>query len=366
MTDTIDSSLYGKTLRIVGESTRGGQGIIWETNDPRVLVKQFEPSFIADDPRQQDELRRKAETVYKAFCAVNKGIQAELSCLPREYVTYRGNPAYLMQRAQGELLQSMLRQKKITPEHRLPLARALARAMRKLHASQIVHADVNPENFIAQLSPTGWIVFVLDIDGGGLLSPPGPVYPMSQPKRLYKAPELFAMPWKQLRERSLFFAPDAWALAVFLYQLLVDYEGPFCTVKTHPNPAVKHYVPFKPSAYRDTAVQWPLPWQKKLLRRAKLPSQIVSLFYETFGNRFALDTKPRPTAAQWEATLSRTTALLPVRHVYTLHGAIGWCKACAGTVRSLHPRALLLQGASSSWQRTQRLTRGLSRRFSAT
>jgi len=26
---------------------------------------------------------------------------------------------------------------------------------------------------------------VLDIDGGGLVSPPGPLYPAAQPKRLY-------------------------------------------------------------------------------------------------------------------------------------------------------------------------------------
>jgi DNA-binding helix-hairpin-helix protein with protein kinase domain len=209
----------------------------------------------------------------------------------------------------------MLREKKITPENRLPLARALARAMRILRASQIVHADVNPENFIAREDPTGWTVFVLDIDGGGLLSPPGPVYPMAQPKRLYKAPELFAMQWQQLHKRHVFFQPDAWALAVFLYQLLVDYEGPFCTMQFHPDPRVENYVPYKTYAYRDTAVSWPAPWQETLLRSANLSPQVVSLFYETFGNRFILDEKkkkilrPRPQAAQWEATLARASSV---------------------------------------------------------
>ena len=58
MTETIFSSLWRKTLQIIGEFTRGGQGIIWETDDPRILVKQFEPTFMTDDPREQDELRR--------------------------------------------------------------------------------------------------------------------------------------------------------------------------------------------------------------------------------------------------------------------------------------------------------------------
>jgi serine/threonine protein kinase len=357
MTETIVSTLYGKELRISGELARGGQGIVWETDDPRVLVKQCEPSLMTDDPREQDELKRAAERAYKAFSAVNKGLQAELSCLPREYVTFRGSPAYLMQRAEGELLQTMLRKHTITPQERLPLARALARAMRLLHASQIVHADVNPENFIARHTSAGFTVFVLDIDGGGLLSPPGPIYPMSQPKRLYKAPELAAMQWKHLYERHLFFAPDRFALAVFLYQLLVDYEGPFCTVKTHPNPTVKDYVPYTPAAYRDTAASWPAPWQKKLIRRAKLSPQIVALFHETFVNRFTIDTRPRPTAAQWEEALARQFLsrrrgsvfgvgwMLPLpqtrgkknrrTRLLVPHGAFGWCKALAGIVRSL-------------------------------
>jgi serine/threonine protein kinase len=346
MTKTIFSSLWRKTLQIIGEFTRGGQGIIWETDDPRILVKQFEPSFITDDPGEQRELARMVERVYKAFCAVNKGTQAELRCLPREFVTHRGNPAYLMERAEGELLQSMLRQNKITTDNRLPIARALARAMRLLHASQIVHADVNPENFIARQDHTGWTVFVLDIDGGGLVSPPGPIYPLSQPKRLYKAPELFAMQWQQLWQRHVFFAPDDWALAVLLYQLLVDYEGPFCTVQTHPDPTVKNYVPYKPSAYRDTAIAWPAPWQKKLLRRARLSPRIVSLFSETFGNRFALVEHKetilshRPAAAQWEATFSRASSVPR----WVPHVVCDVYSAVAGAVRSHH----LKRGVSSN------------------
>lgn len=318
MTDTIASTLYGKQLTIGKEFTRGGQGVIWETDDPRVLVKQFEPAFISDDTKRQQDLRHKAERAYKAFCAVNKGTQAELSCLPREHLTFRGNPAYLMQRADGELLQMLLRQKKITKENKFQIAHALARAMQKLHSAQMVHSDVNPENYMLKQTTTGWSVYVLDMDGGGLLSPPGPVYPMSQPKRIYKAPELFKMQWKQLHERAWFFAPDRWALAVLMYQILVDYEGPFCPVQIHPNPAVKDYIPFKTYAYRDTSSNWPMPWQLQLLRYAKLSDQITVLFYETFQHRFDLEKRPRPTAAQWERALRSVTAASPPGTVYSL------------------------------------------------
>jgi serine/threonine protein kinase len=318
MTDTIDSTWYGKPLTIGPKCGGGGQGDIFATNDPGILLKQFEPTRIADDPGQQQDLRHKAETAYKAFCTVTTGHPAELASLPREYLTFRGNPAYLMQKADGVELQTFFQQKKITQENRLPLASALARALSALHSAQLVHADPNPENYIVKQDATGFTVIVLDMDGGGLLSPPGPVYPMSQPKRIYKAPELCALQWEQLRERFLFFAPDCWALAVLLYQILVDYEGPFCTVKTHPNRTVKNYTPFKTYAYRDQATEWPLPWQEALMRHAKLSDEVVSLFYETFQHRFILNgkQKQRPTAAGWEKALLSTTACPSVSHVY--------------------------------------------------
>jgi serine/threonine protein kinase len=316
MTETIPSAVYGKTLTIGKEFNRGGQGIIWNTDDERILVKQFEPAFISDNTKQQNALRRQAARAYTAFCAVNKGHQAALRCLPREYLTFRGKPAYLMQKAEGELLQTILRNQTITADNKVPLAQALASAMHKLRAAQLVHADPNPENYVVKHDQTGWTVSVLDIDGGGLLSPPGPIYPMSQPKRIYKAPELATMHWKTLHERGYFFAPDQWALAVLLYQILVDYAGPFCPVRKHPNPAVKDYIPFKTYAYRDPSIQWPLPWQVALLRQATLSDQIIALFYETFQHRF--DLEKRPTAARWEAALRSATTPPPRWTVYTV------------------------------------------------
>lgn len=321
MTETIKSHVYDRELLIGNEFARGGQGIIWETDDPRILVKQFEPALISDDPRRQQILREKAEWTYKAFCAVNKGQQPELSSLPREYVTFRGNPAYLMQRAEGVSLQSLLREKRIAASQHLPIAQALARALSKLHSAQIVHADPHPDNYFVREDPTGFTVIVLDVDGGAVVSPPGPVYPMSQPKRLYKAPELSRMKWQQLYKRHLFFAPDDWALAILVYQLLVDYEGPFCTVKSHPNPSVTNYTPFPTAAYREPSIQWPQPWQEALLRQAKLSHEVVSLFYATFARRFLFDEKKReiksvrPTASEWEKALCPPPALPRVRHI---------------------------------------------------
>jgi serine/threonine protein kinase len=366
MTDTITSTRYGE-LTIGNMFTRGGQGSIWKTDDPDILLKRFEPSFIADDPGQQHVLRCHAEKAFPAFCAVNKGHQAELRSLPREYLTVRGNPSYLMQKADGALLQTLMREQKIPPDQKVPLAHALARAMKKLHRAQLVHADINPENFIVRHDLTGFTVFVLDIDAGGLHGPPGPIYPMASSKRIYKAPELCAMGWPQLYDRCLFFAPDAWALAVLLYQILVDYQGPFCSVKTHPDPAVTDYRPFPPYAYRDPAASWPQPWQEALLAQSNLSHEVVSLFYATFARRFLFDEKKRkvisvrPTASDWEKALCPPPPALLTLHAAVFHTPRAsqvlkepvlppadplpapprpyrWRKALAGIVRVLHLR----------------------------
>jgi serine/threonine protein kinase len=300
--------LYDREFLILNKEAQGGQGRIWGTDEPGVLVKQFEPALISDDPAVQQILREKAERAYKGFCQVNKSQQPELCSLPREFVIVQGNPSYIMRRAEGVPLQSLLRENRIATSQNLPVALALARALAKLHSAQIIHADVHPDNYFVRGGPGGYTAIVLDIDGGGLLSPPGPIYPMSQPKRLYKAPELSQMKWQQLYNRHLAFAPDDWGLAVLLYQLLVDYEGPFCTVKTHPNPAVKNYTPYQQAAYRDRSVRWPAAWQEPLLFQSNLTLNIISLFYATFASRFLLDekkevTNERPTASVWEQAL---------------------------------------------------------------
>jgi serine/threonine protein kinase len=344
MHEVIKSHVFGREIQVGDESARGGRGIIWKTDERWLLLKQFAPELIVDDPGRQQVLREKAERAYVAFCAVNRGQQEELSSLPLEYVTVGDNPAYLMRRAEGVPLQRILRERLIAESKRLPIAHALARALRKLHEAQIIHADTHPDNYFVREDPGGFTVIVLDIDDGGLLSPPGPVYPSVQPYRLYKAPELSQMKWEQLFRRHLFFAPDDWALAVLVYQLLVDYEGPFCTVKTHPNPAVTNYTPYPQAAYRERSIGWPKPWQEQLLQSAGLSDGIVSLFYATFADRFLLPEKPggtprtRAAARVWEEALAPQRAHRPVLTVYAL-------KTARAPVRSDPPLPVTLHEA---------------------
>jgi hypothetical protein len=67
-----------------------------------------------------------------------------------------------------------------------------------------------------------------------------------------------------------------------------------------------------------------MPWQQQLLHNAGLSDSVVSLFYETFADRFLLDEKTgeikriRPTASQWVNALDPAPALPQQMPVYTL------------------------------------------------
>jgi serine/threonine protein kinase len=340
--EAVKSHVFGREVRIGGVEAQGGRGFVLGTDEPGLLLKQLAPQLIVDDPGRQQILRERAERAYQAFCQVNRGQQEELSSLPLEYVTLGGDPAYLMRRAEGVPLQRMLRERLIEGSRRLALAHAVARAFRKLHEAQIIHADTHPDNYFVREERAGFTVIVLDIDDGGLLSPPGPIYPSVQPFRIYKSPELWHMKWEQLFRCHLHFAPDDWALAVLVYQLLVDYQGPFCSVKAHPNPAVTNYTPYPKAAYRERGVSWPMPWQEQLLHSAGLTDGIVSLFYKTFADRFLLPEKPggtprtRDTAASWEKALAPQRVDRPVLTVYTLKTAVAPVRSTPPLPVSLH------------------------------
>jgi hypothetical protein len=125
MPETFASAQYGKVLTIEQVVNQGGQGRIFTTDDPAVLVKQFVPAFITDDPDRQKALKHQVAAAYQTFCVVKKGTHPELSALPSEYLTWEGNPAYLMRKADGVTLQTLFQEKRVTQTNRIPLALAL-------------------------------------------------------------------------------------------------------------------------------------------------------------------------------------------------------------------------------------------------
>ena len=70
MTETIESLRYGKPLTLGRQAYRGGQGLVFETDDPGLLVKQFEPAFIADNLQHQEALQRQAQFLAKVLPAL--------------------------------------------------------------------------------------------------------------------------------------------------------------------------------------------------------------------------------------------------------------------------------------------------------
>jgi len=278
----------------------GGEGIVYEVaGHNEYLIKVYYPD---ESPDKLDQLYAYKRQAYQSFAAIKLSKTKELRCLPLEYVVVNGGtPAYLMRRAQGILLTDLFPQiRGMVLEEREALGRALGHAIAQLHSSQIVQADLKLSNYIAEWLGNGWIVYVLDIDGGGYFGPQAAHFaPSTVPAPLYMSPELAQLNWVKLWAKPhLRKQPDLWALAVLLYQIIVDDDGPFSArpTKTH----IVGYTPYHRAAIIDPQVEWPQPWQMRQLEQLGLDAMLVDRFSYVFGKRrFEIERYPRPEAQDW-------------------------------------------------------------------
>jgi len=264
----VTTSVFG-SLTIKAILARGGEGIVYETNDPSALIKVYDPEI--DPGTSQTTVERNVaqkRTAYATFVNLNFTGNRSLRCLPLEYVHLPNKtPSYAMARADGSLLTNIINtniQKKPIKE-RIQIAHALTDAIAPLHSRAVVHADIKPENFFVASTQGGYGVYVLDIDGGGYYGPdPQRFKPTAVPYSPYRSPELVFGKWNSFGENaSLAMQPDLWALAVLIYNIVVDADGPFCSRPQRTDLAKYGY---KPYGSRDFAkeTKWPQDWQYHL------------------------------------------------------------------------------------------------------
>ncbi len=313
---TITSDHYGK-LRIMGElpgCNQGGEGVVYETDNAGLLIKEFRPQLdpVTPPPIAQ-QLQAQKTIAYRTFVNLRFTAQTELQCLPLEYLNLPSNrPGYIMQRGEGELLADALDKTipRLPIESRLSIARSLARAVHVLHARQVVHADLKPENFIVSQGSNTYRLLMLDIDGGGYHGPEAAqtftrFAPTVVPWQPYRSPELVYQSWDTLWETpSVGKEPDLWALAVLLFVIIVDTDGPFPTRKQRMDIAHFNYSPYDRRDFAGSS-PWPQTWQAKLMLNREIPPSIVEAFTTTFdGNRCVTGGgKPRLRAQEWERRL---------------------------------------------------------------
>ena len=286
----------------------GAQGEVYETDHPEYLLKVCRPTWV-DEIDEIRRIRRNSVKRYRTFSRLNFGADLEVAALPLEYVKveYDGpTPAFLMRRAQGHLMEGNIRNSisKLRLLDRYRIALSLTKAVSYLHSRDVVHADIRPRNFCYQASG---LVQMLDIDGGGYyggLPGTSTFMPMVEPLEKYKAPELVRKSWRAIWLRHDFRKePDLWSLAVLLYQILVDPEGPF-PIKPQINDPTYEY--FRPGDYASDHPEWPRPWQMDEMKDKQIDPHLASLFENVFRTTKRMDylNSKRPDAIDWQAAIN--------------------------------------------------------------
>ncbi len=329
------SQAFGK-LTVTKFLAQGGGGIVYETSNNDVLLKVSVPPESLSLATKKKKL---ADSIvaYKTFASLNlppKDIS--LSCLPGEYILLdKTNPAYFMKRARGLTLHDVFRQEisAMSINQKIVLSKSIVASLKKLHSNQVVHADIKPLNFVWDKHTE--TVYMLDVDSGGYHGPQssgGKFYkqfwPTAIPDAEYQSPELVnGVEWRDLwdssgtKKQNWKRQPDLWALAVLLYEILVDKEGPFPTRRSRKG--IDEYKPFVPTAFYSNDAVWPSDWQTKQMARelgsTDAAKGIIRAFQDVFGlprNIVHNIAKTRPTADQWHRILGefanlQTAAVVP-------------------------------------------------------
>lgn len=322
-------------ITVLKEIARGGEGRIFATNNQSVLLKVYDPRDADVDVPLMREAKRSA---YRTFANLRLDEHQELSCLPLEYVAIpSGEPAYVMRLAEGKTLESVKHgaQNSAPLLDRIQMAYALATALQGLHSAQIVHADMKWENYFITRVAAGYRVFVLDIDAGGYRGPVVPgryekLLPTAVPDGIFRSPELIqSATWPGLWDTAWAFQPDLWALAVMLYCIIVDADGPF---PLRPTRDLERGLPaYNPYKRRDIvgAVSWPKDWQAALMHQQSIPQPLIDAFVSTFGGErdVTKSSRQRLSAADWKTRLQRVISTTKQTYLSVASGVVSLSQA---------------------------------------
>ena len=179
-------------------------------------------------------------------------------------------------------------------------ARNLASAVAAIHAKGYVIGDLNESNILVQ--PTA-MVTLIDTDSFQVQSPQGQIFRCHVGKPEYVAPEIQG---KNLSTLDRTEDHDRFALAVILFQLLMENCHPFAGSGEPPELASRIRSGFFPYAPDGSAATQPPSWS---LPFAALHPEIQQRFYECFHDGH-FNPHNRPPAVDWSAALKKAEAEL--------------------------------------------------------
>jgi tetratricopeptide (TPR) repeat protein/serine/threonine protein kinase len=328
----------GKTLTVGEKLAWGGQGEIYAvTSSPEVVFKKYLPRALADDPT----LERRLATMTARPPAQwrEPGTGHVTLAWPTETVSEYGRFAgFLMPAIDTDTTVHLHRvtnpsdrrkatgrtdwTQRFTWQYLLRTAANLAYATRLLHDIGVVIGDFNESNIRVTHQAR---VTLLDCDSMQVIDPVTTQrYFCPVGRAEFTPPELLNADWK-----STFRHPtsDLYALAIHLYQLLLEGEHPFRGIwagageKPH-EPELAHS-----GIWAQQAVGPLSPRPKSIPIGTLLPPDIVELFRRAFEDG-ATNPTARPTAEQWHRALTTLEATLVTCSVNASHAYPGTLRGC--------------------------------------
>lgn len=311
----------GRPVRLSRELGRGGEGVVFETDDKQRVAKLYLHPL---DQQKSDKLEAMAGL---SSDAIRKIAAWPLEVL-RDAVTGKVQ-GFLMPRITGHkpvhLLCGVQSRRNEFPaatwQHLAHAAMNAAAAFEQLHRHGHVIGDVNENNVL--VSPQSYLVSLIDCDSFQVTSG-GRVFRCEVGVPLYTPPELQGKPLKDV-ERTL--NHDRFGLAVLLFQLLFLGRHPFFGRFTGqgempPERAIRELR----FAFGRRATQFQMQPPPFSLPLAFLPASLVDYFEQAFDR----DAK-RPTAETWRSGLealltSVTSCSRDSSHKYpTSQARCPWC-----------------------------------------
>lgn len=295
-----------RVLQENGQNAEGGEGTLWETNQPNKVAKIFHKEKRTDARRE------------KLTYMVENPVKLSKVCWPDavlydESQTFVG---YLMRQVPKgclqlgtsvlQLLKPVVREKVLSGWNRLDLvrtARSIAETLAKLHERDILMGDINAGNFLVdpQNSST---VYLVDCDSYQVGKYPCPVgkeeytHP-NMASRLGMGGKLEFGNCLRIREE------EEYSLAILIFQILMLGEFPFNTRNSRNLAQAMRNREF-PYYSREEAKN--VPDGPNWMIWKNLPREITDAFSNTFRN---WDTLP---AKEWEKRLKNYEWMIPNRN----------------------------------------------------
>jgi predicted ATPase len=264
--------------RVLGPPRPGGMGEVYKAYDTRlcrdVALKLVRPEY-AGDPDRLARFR------HEALAA--SGLNHPNVCTVHAEGEHAGRPYLVMEWVEGRTLRELMGPT-LCPKEVARLGRQVARALRAVHAREIVHRDIKPANVMVR-DEDGYVK-VLDFGLARLLpsgpaAGPTPAAAPTEPGLLvgtlpYMSPE-------QARGEAVDSASDIFSLGIVLYELATG---------RHP------FAGDGPLGVRDAILgQEPLSPSRL---RPEIPAGLESLVLQMLNK----DARLRPTAAEVDAGLA--------------------------------------------------------------